>query len=279
MHNTYDISEVCIMKLKIQMSHTEQTAYFSLLKNGIVVTNAKILSSILGIPMKRAMNLLVILSKKGVMQRVAKGQYAIIPADVLYGRKGFVNDPFIISDQLMENLKEKYYVGYQSAAHLHGTAEQLPFTTFIAVLKQRRPIKVGNKKIQFITLKKDKFFGFTDMKYFDSFLRVSDREKTLIDLIDRPDICGGMDEVVKTISNLMEGADVQKILMYLKKIKKPVIAQRLGFILEKLGQDDEILREIERLKSSYTYLLDPYSPKRGKKSKRWNLIENIELRI
>ncbi|MEA1924624.1 MAG: type IV toxin-antitoxin system AbiEi family antitoxin [Candidatus Altiarchaeota archaeon] len=267
------------MKLKIQMSHTEQTAYFSLLKNGIVVVNAKILSSTLRIPEKRAMNLLVALSRKGVMQRIAKGQYALIPADVLYDRKGFVNDPYIISDQLMDNLREKYYISYQSAAHLHGAAEQLPFTAFIAVLKQRRPINVGNKRIQFITLKKDKFFGISEMKYFESFLKVSDREKTIIDLINRPDICGGMDEVVRTVSNLMEDIDIKKFIRYLKKMKTPVVAQRSGFILEKLKQDEDVLKKIEGLKSPYTYLLDPYSPERGKKSGRWNLIENMMLRV
>ncbi len=267
------------MKLKIQMSHTEQTAYFSLLKNGIVVANVNLLSSILGIPKKRAMNLLIVLSKKGIVQRIAKGQYALIPADVLYDRKGFVNDPYLISNQLMENLGEKYYIGYQSAAHLHGAAEQLPFTTFIAVLKQKRSIKVGNKKIQFITLKKDKFFGVTEMKYFDSLLKVSDREKTTIDLINRPDICGGMEEVSRTVSNLMEDLNIKKFIRYLKKMKKPVVAQRLGFIMEKFSQDEPILKKIERLKSRYTYLLDPYSPKRGKKSSRWNLIENIKLEL
>lgn len=279
MRSSYILSDVCIMKLKIEMSHTEQTAYFSLLKNGIVVANAKKLFSILKIPKRRAMNLLVALSGKGIMQRIAKGQYALVPPDILYARKGFVNDPYIISDQLMENLKEEYYIGYQSAAHLHGAAEQLPFTAYIAVLKQRRPLKAGNKKIQFITLKKDRFFGITEMRYFDSFLKVSDREKTMIDLIDRPDICGGMDEVARTVSNLMEDADARKLVRYLEKMRKPAVAQRSGFILEKLGQDEKVLKEIEKMKSPYAYPLDPYSPKRGRKSGRWDIIENISLRI
>jgi len=267
------------MKLKIRMSHAEQTAYFSLLRGGIVVANAKILSPLLEIPVKQARNLLLALSKKGIVQRIAKGQYALIPADILYGRKGFVNDPHVIAGQLMENLREKYYVGYQSAAHLHGAAEQLPFSTFIAVLKQRRPIKVGNKRIQFITLKRDKFFGVAEMNYFDSFLKVSDREKTVIDLIDRLDICGGVDEVARTVSNLMEDVDARMLIRYLKRMRKPVVAQRLGFILEKLGQDEHMLGKIERLKSPYSYPLDPYSRKRGRKSRRWDLIENIRLRI
>jgi len=265
------------MKPKIQMSHTEQTAYFSLLRKGIVVANASILSSILEIQIKRAMNLLIALSNKGVVQRIGKGQYALIPADILYGRKSFINDPHIITDQLMKNRGEKYYVGYQSAAHLHGAAEQLPFTTFIAVLKQRRPIKVGNNKIQFITLRKKKFFGVKEMKYFDSFVNVSDREKTIIDLIDRPDICGGIDEVARTVLNLLEDVDMKKVVRYLRKMRKPVVAQRLGFILEKLDQGEDALMKIEALKGSHTYLLDPYFPKKGEKSVRWNVIENIKL--
>lgn len=268
------------MKLKrITLSHTEQTVYFALLKHGSVVVNSGILASSLKIPFARAKNLLSILAKKGALSRIGKGRYVVIPPDVLYERKSFVQDPYIVVDSFMENLNEKYYIAYQSAAHLHGIAEQLPFIVRAAVLKQRKSFSVGKTKVEYVTLKQKKFFGIQRIRYREYFLNESDLEKTLLDCLDRPEFCGGISEVTRTISNAIERIDKKRLLDYLEKFDNYALAQRLGFVLEKLKKeypvDESLLKKIERFRSAYVYLLDPFSEKRGKVSKRWNIIENV----
>jgi predicted transcriptional regulator of viral defense system len=39
-----------------------------------------------------------------------------------------------------------------------------------------------------------KFFGSQETRYHDAFFRISDREKTLLDCLDRFDLSGGMDD-------------------------------------------------------------------------------------
>ncbi len=271
------------MKLKkIGLSHTEQTVYFALLKRGFVVVNVDILSSNFDFSLKRARDILAILTKKGVLSRISKGQYVVIPSDVLYGRKGFVQDPYIVIDQFMKNSGKDYYIGFQSAAHLHGIAEQLPFRVRAAVLKQRKPFLVGETRIEFVTLRKEKFFGILDMRYGGYSIKISDPEKTLLDCLDRPELCGGISEVVKTISNGLDRVQDEKLLGYLHKMNNYALNQRMGFLLENLknmGYEirNDFINELWKLRSNYTYSLDPFSPKKGRISKKWKIVENVKL--
>ena len=135
--------------MKIGMSPREQDVYFSLLNRGRTVTTIKQAASDQGITEGNARKVLFTLERKKVLYRIFEGCYVVIPPDMLYDRTGFINDPHIIIDHLMQVVSEKYYVGYQSAFHLHGAAHQLPFNLSVVVLRQRKPLNLGNIKIEF----------------------------------------------------------------------------------------------------------------------------------
>jgi len=269
--------------LLLNLSPTEQRSYFALLRRGVTIARAEDLSSAIGVSKSWAKNILSKLAKRGAAHRVGRGKYAIIPADVIYGRKSYVADPLVLVSELMKDCE--YYVAYQSAAHVHGIVEQVPFRTTVTVLKQKRPVKVGNTQIDFVTLKESKFFGFKEVKYSNVYLKVSDLEKTIIDCIDRQDLCGGITEVARTLSNAVatEKLNGEKLVSYVRRFKSYALAQRLGFVLEHLGKVGEIqveptiLDDLWRLAGSCTYPLDIKASKKGKVSKRWKIIENTQL--
>lgn len=269
--------------LPLKMSPTEQKAYFALVRRGLTVARVGELASAISISKQWAKNILSSLAKKGATYRIGRGKYAIIPADVLYGRKSFVADPLVVISELMKDME--YYIAYQSAAHIHGIAEHVPFSTTVAVLKQKRSVKLGNTRIEFVTLKKSKFFGFKEMKYSNVFLKVSDMEKTAIDCIDRQDLCGGISETARTLSNALstDKMDLSKLLIYAKKLGNHALAQRLGFLLERLSKlntyhvDQNILSNLERLTGPYIYPLDIAGTKKGRISEKWRIIENVSL--
>jgi predicted transcriptional regulator of viral defense system len=263
-----------------RLSPVEQKAYFALLKRGSVIARAEDLSSALGVSQAWAKNILSKLAKDGAAQRVGRGKYALIPADVLYGRKSYVADPLVLVSDLLK--ETEYFVAYYSAAHVHGLSEQMPFKTTVAVLKQMRPIRAGNIFLSFVNLKKSRFFGFEEIRYSDSTLKVSDLEKTLVDCVDRPELCGGVPEVVRIMSNAFEDGRVslQKLISYLKRFGSHAVAQRVGFILEyvqekhKVHVEQEIIEELLLLTGSKIYPLDVKSSKSGEISKRWKIINN-----
>jgi predicted transcriptional regulator of viral defense system len=128
----------------IQLSHLEQTIYFASQRQGVHLLDADFVTDLVGVSRKHAVNLLASMAQKGALHRVGRGRYAVIPPDVLYGRRSYVADPHLILDELMQTngADGHYYVAYRSAAAIHGAAHQLPFVILVAVPQQRRPIQL-----------------------------------------------------------------------------------------------------------------------------------------
>jgi predicted transcriptional regulator of viral defense system len=270
------------MSNRIQLSHLEQTVYFAALRQGIQVLDIDGVEKLVTISRGHAMKLLADMARKGALHRVGRGRYVVIPADVLYGRQTFVADPFQIVDQLLrgEGMTE-YYVAYQSAALVYGAADQLPQTLLVALPRQRRPIALGWAEILFAQVQRAKFFGSQEIRYHDALLRVSDREKTLLDCLDRSDLSGGMDEVVHTISVLLPEVNPARLLAYTPAMHNQALVHRLGYILETLALERPVsatlLDGLAELVSPRVYPLDPHGPTGGPTHARWRVRANLEL--
>ena len=267
----------------IQLSHLEQTIYFASQRQGVHLLDADFVTDLVGVSRKHAVNLLASMAQKGALHRVGRGRYAVIPPDVLYGRRSYVVDPHLILDELMQTngADGLYYVAYQSAAAIHGAAHQLPLALLVAIPQQRRPIELGRARIQFVQLKPEKLFGFQQIQYHDFPLNVSDREKTILDCLERFDLCGGVAEVARTISGLIEDAEPDKLLDYLQRMDNQALAQRLGLILERLSTVEEIeeglIDGIAQQVGVHIYPLDPHEPEVGVLDSRWRVRENIDV--
>ena len=269
----------------MQLSPIEQKAYFALLKRGLTVTRAEDLSSVLDIPSTWAKNILSKLARHGAAQRVGRGKYAIIPADVVYGRKSYFADPLVLVSELMK--ETPYYAAYISAAHVHGITEQMPFKTTVAVSKQMRPIKIENIQINFIKLKHSGFFGYEEIAYMNVTLEVSDLEKTVVDCIDRQELCGGIAEVVRIIINAFATGRLNqpRLISYVRRIQSHAVAQRLGFILEHLKErgtikvESSLIDELRSLIGTKVYPLDIKASKKGETSRRWRILKNTGIEV
>lgn len=275
----YEAGKSQLMKL----SPVEQGAYFALLKRGSIIARAEDLSAVLNVSPAWAKNILSKLARHGAAQRVGKGKYAIIQADIMYGRKSYITDPLILVGELMKG--SEYYVAYYSAAHVHGITEQMPFKTMVAVLKQMRPISVGNICLNFVNLKRSRFFGYEEVRYSDAILNVSDLEKTIVDCVDRQDLCGGIAEVVRTLVNAVDTGrfNWERLVSYVKKFGSHALGQRLGFVIEYLEKSRKIqvkpktLDDLLQLTGSRVYPLDIKASIEGKVSRKWKIINNAGL--
>ena len=267
----------------IQLSHLEQTIYFASQRQGIHLLDADFATDLVGISRRHAVNLLARMAQKGALHRVGRGRYAVTPPDVLYGRRSYVVDPHLILDELMQSngADGRYYVAYQSAAAIHGAAHQLPFALLVAIPQQRRPIELGRAQIQFVQLKPEKLFGFRQIHYHDVPLNVSDREKTILDCLERFDLCGGVAEVARTISALIGETHPSTLLDYLQRMDNQALAQRLGLILERLSTVQEIkgglIDSIAQRVGEHVYPLDPHDPEAGVLRSRWRIRENVDI--
>ncbi|MHB1908868.1 MAG: type IV toxin-antitoxin system AbiEi family antitoxin domain-containing protein [Nitrososphaerales archaeon] len=264
----------------LRLSPSEQQSYFALLRAGKKVVRTREFQSLLGVPVYSAKNTLAALCRRGVLFRLGRGKYSVLPADIVYERKSYTADPLIVLGPLME--KQEYYVAYGSAAHLHGVSTQIPLTTFVAVTRQRRQIDMGTARIRFVNVKRSRFFGKIEREHFGSRIFASDLEKTIIDCFDRSDLVGGIESAARMLYDSFEKLDFSKLLDYAKRMQRNALVQRLGFVLEKLrricpGIPDSVLEGIDKAAEiRFSYVLDPNIRKKGKFSKRWYIYENVD---
>ncbi|MFT7158353.1 MAG: putative transcriptional regulator of viral defense system [Parvicella sp.] len=213
--------------------------------------------------------------KRGLLMRLKKGLYYIIPFEK--DAESFMPDWHIIAGHLAKNTK--HYIGYYSALQIHNLITQPSLKEQIVVSKQIRPstVKIKNVDFQFIYHNENHFFGSKKI-WIDSFNKVlcSDLEKTFIDCLFKPDYAGGIVEVARAIYTSKDKIKYNKLLEYAEKFKSQAVIKRLGFLLELLEIETEIISKLNKLKTASYVLLDTELPKSGKMISRWSIQQNLE---
>lgn len=264
----------------ITMSHTEQTAYFSLIRAGKVVVTTRLLREMLNISHDFAAKILWRLMAKGSAQRIGRGIYVLKPPEILQGSGEFVQDTVLVVNQFMELSKSSYALAYLSAAHFYGLLEQLPHVTQVMTLRQRRTLWLSKKQVvHFITVKPDKFFGVTERKYGEQIVKITSLEKTALDCLDRLDLVGGLAQAVQILLAAADKIDERKLLKNARNIKNRSLLQRLGYILEKFHKFPSAAKKLGETKYPVPVSLDPRSYQKGRLNNKWQVKENVDIKL
>ncbi|MBV6426179.1 MAG: hypothetical protein KIPDCIKN_00690 [Haliscomenobacter sp.] len=213
--------------------------------------------------------------KRGLLMRLKKGLYYIIPYE--QEASSFMPDWHLLAEHLSDGTE--HYIGYYSALQIHNLITQPSLKEQIVVAKQIRPstLKIKDVTFQFIYHNADHFFG-SKKTWIDSFNKVmcSDLEKTFIDCLFKPDYAGGIAEVARAIYSSKEKIQYDKLLEYTQRFKSQAVIKRLGFILETLDIKSGITKQLQRVKTASYVLLDTELPKSGKMISRWSIQQNLE---
>src|SRR5207248_299100 len=101
-------------------------------------------------------------------------------------------------------------------------------------------------------------------------------EKTIIDCLFKPNYAGGIVEIAKAIYTSKTQINFDKLLDYAQTFKSQAVIKRLGFLLELLEIDTNIIEELQKAKTASYVLLDTELPKSGKMISRWSIHQNLE---
>lgn len=213
--------------------------------------------------------------KRGLLMRIKKGVYYIIPYET--DSTTFMPDWHLIAGSMVGDAS--YYIGYYSALQIHNLITQPSLKEQIVVSEQVRPSVIKVKKIpfQFIFHNPNHFFGFTET-WIDSFNKVpcSDLEKTFIDCLFKPEYAGGIVEIAKAIFQSREKIKYDRLFSYAVQFKSQAVIKRLGFILELTGIQHPIISNLQKIRTASYVLLDTELPNKGKLISRWSIRENLE---
>jgi len=209
------------------------------------------------------------LEKKGWIERVEKGKYMIVPLGAEKGK--YTLNEFIIASILVE----PSCIAYWSALNFYGLTEQIPGTVFIQTTsrKKKRHIDIFGVHYRIIKLKEERIFGVRKEWINGEAINITDREKTIIDCLDKPQYCGGVVEVAKALKS--ESIDRKKLADYAGQIGNSGVMRRLGYLCDFLGVDISL----PLIETRNYLLLDHSMPHKGSRNSKWRLVINLDERI
>jgi predicted transcriptional regulator of viral defense system len=197
----------------------------------LTLTTDQLAQMLPGLSAKALQQALFRLQRRGRLTRVARGagQWVVVP--LMHAATGAPPLETWLHRFLITTLKEPYYVGLLSAAETYGVSPYATTVTQVMVPRQRRPITVGRQRIVFHTRANITGLPTRWHETNDGRFLISTPELTLLDLIRRQDIVGGLGRAIEVLSELAVHATADGLTTALDAAHDVPNAQRLGALL------------------------------------------------
>jgi len=209
--------------------------------------------------------------------RPKKGFYVVVPPQ--YQKRGTPPATYFIHD-LMDYLETSYYVGLLTAASMYGAAHHAPQEFQVVVEEETEDISIESLRVTFIQNTNLKETKKNERNLETGTIVISSPESTALDLVYYDDQSGHLDNVATVLSDLAERLDPDELLEVSKSYQSRASVQRLGYILEFLGEEEcvEPLRDwIKSQDLSRVPLSTHHSRSDGDRYRPWDVIVNVEL--
>jgi predicted transcriptional regulator of viral defense system len=167
------------------------------------------------------------------------------------------------------------------AAALHGAAHQQVQQLQIVVPRQERPLGLPGFSIRFFRKRDFATTPLQSRKGHSGMLPVSTPEATALDLVRYSRFIGGLDAVLTVIAELAESINPAKLAAATASESETAQIQRLGWLLDHLGQTtlaDALHAALPTSKPLPRAALDAGAPRTGPiTGNRWRIMENAPL--
>jgi predicted transcriptional regulator of viral defense system len=238
--------------------------------------------SIAGGEVSNLPRLLSRLTQKRWLLRLERGKYLILP--LAAGMEGaYTAHEFVLASRLVQ----PYAIAYWSALHFHGFTEQIPQTVTVLSPLRRRDVAVEELgfRCHFVYTAAERFFGATTAIVDDQPVVITDPARTILDCLDRPDLCGGIIEAAKGMYGYVRRSDAspQRLTEYASRLGNQAVLKRLGYLASLFdlamefpgaGWSDVLNNWAAHLSAGFVRL-DPRLPAEGPYDRRWRLRLNV----
>lgn len=212
------------------------------------------------------------LARKGVLDRVGRGVYVVRPLRAVAAP--WSASTLALVAALLEG--ERYYVGGPAALTLHRlTTQAYGSIVDVFVERRRRTRELNRARVVFHPTPGWAFDdGLTKVTVEGSDLRVSDPERTLIDLLERPRLLGPA-ATIAAVQAAIPRVDLSRLLEYALRWPNLSTCQRLGVLLERAGVPAIALNHLAvRVGGAGITAMIRGAPRRGRTHSVWRIVEN-----
>ena len=234
------------------------------------------LAANLGISQDRAAEKLGAWARDGWVRRVRRGLYIGVPVDAP-DPVSWSEDALIVADQVW---RPCYFTGWTAARHW-GMTEQVFRTT---VLKSTTRVRSSNVRLLdhdylLVHCATEALTWGTASEWRDGVrLLMADPARTVVDVLDRPRLGGGIRHGAEILVGYFEDHDADSLVAAAERFGSGSVFKRLGYLAETLSLGDRGLIEAcqERLTAGVSPL-DPSGPAGGRRIMRWGLRLNVSV--
>jgi predicted transcriptional regulator of viral defense system len=221
-------------------------------------------------------NVLSRLVRKGWLQRLERGRYMVIPLEA-GPKRTWSEDALVIASHLIQPAA----VAYWSALHYWAMTEHVPHVVLVQSTRRKRSTRVAGVEYRFVAVSEAHFFGVDRRTADGKVLYVTDREKTLLDAAVRPDLSGGIGQLVEALETSLGDVNWERLDGYLVRWGGGAPVKRLGYLVEALDmrvpERKLRLQAWQAMISRGVSALEPGGGHSGPVITRWQVQANVAV--
>lgn len=257
--------------------------FFALHKVFTLRELANTLSSSKGAPVKSSTlyNLLAYHQKQGHILHIRRGLYYSVPKGS--DPKHSPVDSFLVASKMAEDA----VIAYESALDLHGKLHTIQ-SRIVYLTKKRVMTSFDFRDIKYqavaipLALKAVglETFGVQRINRQGQEVFATNLERTLVDVLDRPYLCGSWEEIWLSLESI-EYLDMDQVLKYALFLANSTTIAKLGFFLEthqkELMIPEHYLEELRQRCPAKPHYMDRNQSQQQKMIAKWNLVVPLSL--
>ena len=213
--------------------------------------------------------------KAGHVLRIKRGLYAVVPEGA--SAEDYPVDPYLVAAKATPDSLLAYHTAldfygraYSTFRHLHYLtstwSRSFSFRSY-NFHPARFPKAIRDTKHSNYGVKTEDRVGLD--------VRVTSLERTLVDVVDRPDLSGGWEEIWRSLESV-EYFDLDQVVEYTLLLDNATTAAKVGFFLEQHRQslmvEESYLKALQERKPEKPVYLSRRNRKSGHLLVNWNLL-------
>lgn len=209
------------------------------------------------------------LKKKNILLPVKRGLYIFSPLEA--GPSGRGIDEMLIPSLYLP--KNNYYIGYSTMFNYYGFTEQIFQTLYVLNTSFSKKKVICGSTFKFLKIPETRMYGIETMEIKGRGVLISDKERTLIDLLYFNKPVGGISAASEIFKRVVQErqCNIKKLIGYASKFPNVTLRKRAGVLLESLRLDDQALNPL--LKSvKDTAVSSLGKTRKGTLNKKWRVI-------
>ena len=211
------------------------------------------------------------LKKKNILVPIKRGLYVFSPLEA--GPSGRSIDEMLIPPLYLP--KNNYYIGYSTMFNYYGFTEQIFQTLYVLNTSFNKKKIICGISFKFLKISENRMYGIKTIEVKGRDVMISDKERTLIDLLYFNKPVGGISVASEIFKRIVQEkqCNIKKLIGYASKFPNVTIRKRIGVLLELLGINEPDLNLLAKSIKG-TAISSLGKTRKGRLSKKWRVIIN-----